>query len=38
MEKNSVFMKKLQGNWKFLFTLQNHTILGKEEPMRIPMD
>ena len=38
MENNSVFMKKLQGNQKFLFTLQNHTILRKEVPMKIPMD
>lgn len=38
MEKNSIYTKKLQGNYKFLFTLQNHTVLRKEVPMRIPMD
>lgn len=34
MEKNSVFTKRLQVNRKFLFTLQNHTIHGKEMPTK----
>lgn len=36
--KEFSFHEEIARKLEVLFTLQNHTILGKEEPMRIPMD